>query len=120
LTRVGRLTVLSDYIAALDGYTVIAGGWINHHWIQLGYQLADSVAGGAYSFGMTIIILYCIKGLALAFPILRLRADDTAEIVGMDEAEIGEFAVSLVFRTQPDLTDLISMTTSRELEMSSP
>lgn len=27
----------SDYIAHLDGYSVIEGGWLNHHWVQLGY-----------------------------------------------------------------------------------
>lgn len=52
---------------------------------------------------MTIIILYCIKGLALALPILRLRADDAAEVMGMDEAEIGEFAVSAVLRKCSDV-----------------
>ena len=34
----------ADYVAALDGITVIPGGWINGHWVQLGYQLAGSVA----------------------------------------------------------------------------
>jgi len=39
------LTVDSDYIAHLDGATVIDGGWLNHHYIQLAYQIADSVSG---------------------------------------------------------------------------
>jgi ammonia channel protein AmtB len=30
-------------VANLDGITPINGGWINHNWIQLGYQLADSM-----------------------------------------------------------------------------
>ena len=33
----------ADYIAHLDGFSVIKGGWVNQHWIQLAYQLADSV-----------------------------------------------------------------------------
>lgn len=28
-------------IAGLDGVTEIPGGWIDHHWVQLGYQVAD-------------------------------------------------------------------------------
>jgi len=34
----------ADYVAALDGVTVIPGGWINHNYIQLGYQLAGATA----------------------------------------------------------------------------
>lgn len=41
-------------IAAFDGIADIPGGWIDHHYIQLGYQIADSVAGMAYSFVMTV------------------------------------------------------------------
>ena len=41
-------------VAGFDGTTEIPGGWLDHNYIQLGYQLADSVAGFAYSFGMTV------------------------------------------------------------------
>jgi len=41
-------------IAGFDGITKIDGGWLDHHYIQLGYQLADSVAGLSYSFVMTV------------------------------------------------------------------
>jgi ammonium transporter, Amt family len=34
----------ADYVPAMDGATVIPGGWINGHWVQLGYQLAGSTA----------------------------------------------------------------------------
>lgn len=37
-----------------DGATSIPGGWLDHHYIQLAYQLADSVASLAYSFVMTV------------------------------------------------------------------
>jgi Amt family ammonium transporter len=40
-------------IAAYDG-TVINGGWLDHHYIQLAYHLADSSAGLAYAFIMTV------------------------------------------------------------------
>ncbi|KAF2269243.1 Rh-like protein/ammonium transporter [Lojkania enalia] len=52
----------SSDIVALDGYNNIPGGWIDHHWVQLGYQLADALAGMAYSFAMTFAIL-CILNL---------------------------------------------------------
>lgn len=85
------LTCISDYIAHLDGYTQIDGGWLNQHWIQLAKQLADSVAGFAYSFGGTCLILFLMN----LIPGLRLRASEEAEVLGMDDAEIGEFAVSI-------------------------
>lgn len=85
----------SDYIAHLDGFTVIAGGWLNHNYRQLGIQLADSVAGGAYSFVGTTLILLTIDLIGKFIPILRLRADDDAEVNGIDDAELGEFAVSI-------------------------
>lgn len=32
----------ADYVAALDGVSVISGGWIQHNWIQVAYQLAGA------------------------------------------------------------------------------
>ena len=58
--------------------------------MQLGYQLADSVSGMTYSFVMSCIILFLIN----LVPGLQLRASEGSEIMGMDDAEIGEFAVS--------------------------
>ncbi|KAI0974397.1 ammonium transporter [Xylaria arbuscula] len=92
----------ADYIAHLDGVTVINGGWINQHWIQLAYQLADSVAGGVYSFGGTCIILFVIN----LIPGLKIRADEEAEILGIDDAEIGEFAYDYVELTREVLTEV--------------
>lgn len=79
----------SDYIAHLDGFSEIPGGWINHNWVQLGYQLADSVTGFAYSFFGSCLILFLIN----LVPGLSLRAAEEDEILGIDDAEIGEFAV---------------------------
>lgn len=81
----------ADYIAHLDGTTVIPGGWLNHHWVQLGYQLADSVSGGLYSFVMTSVILFIMN----LIPGMHLRAAEEAEILGIDDAEIGEFGKSI-------------------------
>jgi Amt family ammonium transporter len=94
----------ADYIAHLDGATTISGGWINHHYIQLGYQLADSVTGMAYSFFGSCIILFLIN----LIPGLRLRAPEEDEIMGIDDAEIGEFAYDYVEITR----DVISTANS--------
>ncbi|CZS90226.1 hypothetical protein WAI453_004267 [Rhynchosporium graminicola] len=92
----------ADYIAHLDGFTVIPGGWLNRHWIQIGYQLADSVAGAAYSFFGTCIILFVMN----LIPGLSLRASEEAEILGIDDAEIGEFAYDYVELTREVLNDV--------------
>jgi ammonium transporter, Amt family len=65
---------------------------LNHHWVQLGYQLADCVAGFSYAFFGTCIILFIMN----LIPGLSLRASDEAEIVGIDDAELGEFAYDFV------------------------
>ena len=78
----------ADYIVHLDGSTVIAGGWLNHHWIQLAYQLCDGATGMTYSFVVSCIILFVLNFI----PGLHLRASERDEIMGMDETEIGEFA----------------------------
>ena len=55
----------------------------------MAYQLCDSVTGFAYSFGGTCIILFIMNLL----PGLSLRCSEESEILGIDDAEIGEFAV---------------------------
>ncbi|KAH9870662.1 ammonium transporter Amt1 [Plenodomus lingam] len=90
----------ADYIAHLDGATIIDGGWLNHHWIQLGYQLADSFAGGAYSFIGTCIILGVLDFFGKFVPVLRLRASEEEEALGIDDVEIGEFAYDYVELTR--------------------
>lgn len=106
----------SDYIAHLDGATVIPGGWLNKNYIQLAYQLADSVSGLAYSFVGSCIILLVLNFI----PGLSLRSTEEDEIMGIDDAEIGEFAVSFLLfylcRTRL-LINFYSMTTSRSLVM---
>lgn len=92
----------ADYIAHLDNIQVIRGGWLNRNWIQMGYQLADSFCGGLYSFVGTCIIL----GIMNLIPGLRLRATEEAEILGIDDAEIGEFAYDYVELTREVLNDV--------------
>lgn len=78
----------ADYVAATDGSTSIDGGWMNHHYVQLGYQLAGSVSIAAWSFVVTSIILLVMDRI----PFLKLRLREDEELLGVDMVEIGEFA----------------------------
>ncbi|TIA73411.1 hypothetical protein E3P91_01521 [Wallemia ichthyophaga] len=73
-------------VASFDGSDPIDGGWLDGHFVQLGYQLADTVTVIAYSFVMTYILLFLIN----LIPGCQFRADDDDEIMGMDLAELGE------------------------------
>lgn len=85
-------------IAALDGNYVgvdtgdIPAGWISHVWSALYKQLAYVFAVGAYVFVMTALILYIIDHI----PGLHLRIDEDGEMMGIDEAQIGEFCYDYV------------------------
>lgn len=72
--------------------TEIPGGWLNRHWIQLAYQLADCVSGFSYSFFGTCLILFVMN----LIPGLSLRATEEEEALGMDDAQLGEFAYDYV------------------------
>ncbi|KAK2784534.1 ammonium transporter Amt1 [Onygenales sp. PD_12] len=80
----------------------IPGGWLNQNYIQLAYQLADSVTGMAYSFAGSCIILFIIN----LIPGLRLRSCEDDEIMGIDDAEIGEFAYDYVEITRDVINGL--------------
>lgn len=69
--------------------------------MQLGYQVADSLAGGAYSFIGTCIILAALDGIGRFLPVFKLRASEEEEILGIDDVEIGEFAVSASISRSP-------------------
>jgi len=79
-------------VAEFDGVTVIHGGWIDRHYLQLAVQLADSAAGLTWSFIVTTIILWVMHFI----PGLRLRVKEESEILGIDDAEMGEFAYDYV------------------------
>lgn len=82
----------ADYIAHLDGTTEIDGGWINHNYVQLGYQIADSVAGFSWAFVVTCIILFVMNFI----PGLSLRVPAEQEDIGIDDCQLGEFAYDYV------------------------
>lgn len=79
-------------VAHFDGVTEIPGGWLDRHWMQLAIQAANSASGFAYSFVGTTIILWTMHFI----PGMRLRADEESEILGIDDAEMGEFAYDYV------------------------
>ncbi|KAF3480318.1 ammonium transporter MeaA [Arthroderma uncinatum] len=91
----------SDAIVGLDGVSVGAknpttgtavGGWIIHNYRQLYIQLAYIVAAAGYSFVVSAIIAYAIN----VIPGLKLRVSEQAELLGMDDDQLGEFAYDYV------------------------
>ncbi|KAK2750668.1 hypothetical protein FQN57_002741 [Myotisia sp. PD_48] len=91
----------SDAIVSLDGVNVglmnsttgtAVGGWIIGNYRQLYIQVAYIVACSAYTFVVSAIIAYAIN----LIPGLHLRASEQAELLGMDDDQMGEFAYDYV------------------------
>jgi Amt family ammonium transporter len=91
----------SDAIIGLDGVNVglensttgtKQGGWIIHNYRQLYIQIAYIVAASGYAFVMSALIAYAIN----LTPGLKLRASEEAELLGMDDDQLGEFAYDYV------------------------
>jgi ammonium transporter, Amt family len=86
----------ATYIVGLDGVNADAalypGGFIEHHYSQLYKQLAYVCAAIAWSFVMSAILAFLIN----LVPGLKLRASDDAELLGMDDDQVGEFAYDYV------------------------
>jgi Amt family ammonium transporter len=83
-----------DAIVGLDGVNTGSGmgGWLIHNYKQLYIQIAFIVAASAYAFVVSAIIAYAIN----AIPGLKLRASEEAELLGMDDDQLGEFAYDYV------------------------
>jgi ammonium transporter, Amt family len=84
----------ADYIIGLDGVNtgIINGGWLNHNYKQLYIQVAYIVAATGYAFVMSAILALIINFI----PGLHLRASEEAELLGMDDDQLGEFAYDYV------------------------
>jgi Amt family ammonium transporter len=84
----------ADYIIGLDGVNtgVINGGWLNHNYKQLYIQVAYIVACTAYAFVVSALLAIIIN----LIPGLHLRASEDAELLGMDDDQLGEFAYDYV------------------------
>lgn len=79
-------------VTGFDGFSA-GGGWINHRYIQLGYQLASTCAIISYTFVVTMIVLVALDYL----PGLSLRVSEEGELVGIDEDQIGELGYDYAF-----------------------
>lgn len=84
----------ASYIVGLDGVNAGLGpfGWIEQHWKQLYIQVAYIVACTAYAFVVSALIAFVINKI----PGLHLRASEEAELLGMDDDQLGEFAYDYV------------------------
>jgi Amt family ammonium transporter len=84
----------ASYIIGLDGVNTgkIPGGWIEHNWKQLYMQIAYIIACTVYAFVVSAIIAKAIDMI----PGLKLRASEEAELLGMDDDQLGEFAYDYV------------------------
>lgn len=98
-------------VAANDGFSAIAGGWLNGNWVQLGKQVAWVAVGTAWTFVVTYAIMFVIN----LIPGCKFRASEEAEIVGMDEVEHDEYIADYAFfrRDLEEEPDLVWRTYSR-------
>jgi Amt family ammonium transporter len=90
-----------DYVVGLDGVNTGAtnpttgtglGGWPIGNYRQFYIQLAYIVACTGYAFVMSAILAYAVNFI----PGLHLRASEEAELLGMDDDQLGEFAYDYV------------------------
>lgn len=63
----------------------IDGGWLDGNWMQIVYQLIDTIAGLTWSFSITFVILWVMNKI----PGLSLRVDIEIERSGLDQGELG-------------------------------
>lgn len=84
----------AGYIIGLDGVNtgLYPGGWIRHEWKQLYIQFAYICACTAYTFVVSALLAFVIDKI----PGLKLRASEEAELLGMDDDQLGEFAYDYV------------------------
>lgn len=84
----------ATYIIGLDGVNtgIVTGGWIDHKWRQLYVQIAYICAAVGWSFTVSLLLAYGIN----LIPGLHLRASEEAELIGMDDDQLGEFAYDYV------------------------
>lgn len=76
-----------SWLGTLDG-TEILGGWCSGHWVQIGYQIAGTVAIAAWAFCVTYILLFVLNKI----PGFHFRLNNDDEQVGSDQTEMGECA----------------------------
>ena len=84
----------ATYIIGLDGVNtgIITGGWLNHNYRDLYVQVAYICAATGWAFTVSLILAFAINYI----PGLHLRASEEAELLGMDDDQLGEFAYDYV------------------------
>ena len=84
----------ATYIIGLDGVNtgIIRGGFPNHNYRQLYVQTAYILAAVGWAFTVSFILAFLIN----IIPGLHLRASEEAELLGMDDDQLGEFAYDYV------------------------
>ncbi|KAI8820964.1 ammonium transporter AmtB-like domain-containing protein [Fimicolochytrium jonesii] len=80
-----------QWVAALDG-GVIAGGAVDGNWKQIGYQLAGCVTIAAWSFFLSLLILFILNKI----PGLHIRPGADHHEHGNDMSEMGEVAYEIM------------------------
>lgn len=80
-------------VIGLDGVNSgTLGGFLDHKFATIGWQIAAIVAASGYAFVMSAIIAKLIDFV----PGLKLRASEEAELLGMDDDQHGEFSYDYV------------------------
>jgi Amt family ammonium transporter len=83
----------ADYIIGLDGVNNgLTAGAITGEGKAVYKQIAYIVAVTAYSFAVSALLAFIIDKI----PGLKLRASEEAELLGMDDDQLGEFAYDYV------------------------
>lgn len=83
----------SKNIIGLDGVNSGSiGGFLDHNFKTIGWQIAAVVTASAYAFVMSAVIATIINYI----PGLKLRASEEAELLGMDDDQHGEFSYDYV------------------------
>lgn len=83
----------TKHVIGLDGVnTGSLGGFLDHEYATIGWQIAAVVAASAYAFVMSAAIAKIIDFV----PGLKLRASEEAELLGMDDDQHGEFSYDYV------------------------
>lgn len=77
--------ILTGIFAQKKYANEIEGGWLDKNWMQVVYQLIDTVAGLIWSFIVTFVILWVMNKI----PGLSLRVDIEIERAGLDQGELG-------------------------------
>lgn len=80
-------------VTANDGYAAIDGGWMDRNWIQMGKQVAWVAVTCTWTFVVTYLIMFIINFI----PGCHFRSTEEAEIVGMDEIELGEYVADYAY-----------------------